>query len=69
MRKELTERYTNMDKNNKKLGISPWLVVGVLVLIALLIVWLTVSDMTGSTDVNAIVMPAVKGAALSGLLW
>ncbi len=68
MRKELTERYTNMDKNNKKLGISPWLVVGVLVLIALLIVWLTVADMTGSTDVNAI-MPAVKGAALSGLLW
>ena len=67
MRKELTERYTNMDKNNKKLGISPWLVV--LVLIALLIVWLTVADMTGSTDVNAIVMPAVKGAALSGLLW
>ena len=42
---------------------------GVLVLIALLIVWLTVADMTGSTDVNAIVMPAVKGAALSGLLW
>ncbi len=69
MRKELTERYTDMDKNNKKLGISPWLVVGVLVLIALLIVWLTVADMTGSTDVNAIVMPAVKGAALSGLLW
>ena len=32
-----------------------WLIVGVLVLIALLIVWLTVADIFGDTDVAAFI--------------
>ncbi len=36
---------------------SPWLVVGVIVLIVLLIVWLSIADLWGDTDVAAAVMP------------
>lgn len=57
-----------MDNSNKKTKTSAWLIVGALVLIALLIIWLTVADFTGNTDVNAILTPAVKGAAMSGVL-
>ncbi|MCI9607763.1 MAG: hypothetical protein HFJ94_06280 [Muribaculaceae bacterium] len=53
-----------MEKYDKKPKTSAWLIIGVLVLIALLIVWLTVADFTGNTDVNAVVYPAVKGAAM-----
>lgn len=34
-----------------------WLVIGVIVLIILLLLWLTVADMLGDTDVAAQVMP------------
>lgn len=41
----------------KKSRVSTWLVIGVLVLIALLLVWLTVADLLGDTDVAALIMP------------
>ena len=41
----------------KKSRVNKWLIVGVLVLIALLLVWLTVADMLGDTDVAALILP------------
>lgn len=41
-----------MMKNRKKTA-TAWLVIGVIVLIALLLLWLTFADATGNTDVNA----------------
>lgn len=41
------------ERNNKKSRINGWLLVGVLVLIALLLIWLTVADLFGDTDVVA----------------
>lgn len=40
----------------KKNNVSGWLIVGVLILIALLIIWLTVADLFGDTDVAAQVL-------------
>ena len=40
-------------KKNKQL----WLAIGAAILIILLIVWLTVADLTGNTDVAAFVAP------------
>lgn len=37
--------------------VPTWLWVGVIVLIALLLVWLTIADMLGDTDVAAFVAP------------
>lgn len=37
--------------------ISIWLLIGVIVLIVLLLVWLTVADIFGDTDVAAFVTP------------
>lgn len=42
-------------KDSKK--ISVWLLIGVIVLIVLLLVWLTVADLFGDTDVAACVAP------------
>lgn len=42
-----------MSKSNS--STSVWLVIGVLVLIALLLVWLTVADLFGDTDVAAFI--------------
>lgn len=47
-----------MSKENKS-RVSTWLVIGVLVLIALLLVWLTVADLLGDTDVAALIMPVM----------
>ncbi len=44
-----------MDKKHNKVNI--WLVIGVIVLIVLLIIWLTVADFTGDTDVAAFIPP------------
>ena len=56
-----------MDIRNKKTTIimsgkdsnkiSIWLLIGVIVLIVLLLVWLTVADIFGDTDVPAFVTP------------
>ncbi|MDE5941396.1 MAG: hypothetical protein K2H14_04715 [Muribaculaceae bacterium] len=42
-------------KNEKKGKASMWLYFGVGILILLLLVWLTIADFWGDTDVNAIV--------------
>lgn len=42
-----------MKKNQKTSKTSSWLIVGVAVLIILLIVWLTMADLWGDTDVAA----------------
>ena len=42
-----------MKKDNNRSKASVWLVAGVAVLIILLIVWLTVADLWGDTDVAA----------------
>lgn len=47
-----------MSKENKS-RVSTWLVIGVLILIALLLVWLTVADLLGDTDVAALIMPVM----------
>ncbi len=41
-------------KNNKA---QTWLVIGACVLIALLLVWLTMADLWGDTDVAAMIAP------------
>lgn len=47
----------NDRENKSKKKVSGWLVVGVLVLIALLMIWLTVADLFGDTDVAAMITP------------
>lgn len=49
------------DKDTRRVPL--WLVIGVIVLIVLLLVWLTVADLFGDTDVAASVMPAAVGLA------
>lgn len=41
------------NKRKKKNRVNVWLVIGVLILIALLIIWLTIADLWGDTDVAA----------------
>lgn len=48
-------------ENKRKSSTSGWLIVGVLVLIILLIIWLTVADLFGDTDVAAQVIAPVRG--------
>lgn len=45
------------EKNRKKSRINGWLLVGVLILIALLLLWLTIADLWGDTDVAALATP------------
>lgn len=45
--------------DKEKSRISVWLIIGVVVLIVLLIVWLTVADLFGDTDVAAAILPGV----------
>ena len=39
----------------EKSRVNVWLIVGVVVLIALLLIWLTVADLLGDTDVAAMI--------------
>lgn len=41
-----------------------WLVIGVIVLIVLLLVWLTVADFLGDTDVAAFINPVIQNNIL-----
>ncbi len=43
--------------DKEKSRTSVWLIIGVVVLIVLLIVWLTVADLFGDTDVAAAILP------------
>lgn len=47
-----------MDADKKKNKTSVWLIIGVAVLVALLLIWLTVADFFGDTDVAAFIAPA-----------
>lgn len=47
-----------MKKSDRNIPL--WLVVGVAVLIVLLIIWLTVADLSGDTDVAAAVVAPVS---------
>ena len=47
------------DKETRRVPL--WLVIGVVVLIVLLLVWLTVADLFGDTDVASAVMPSAVG--------
>lgn len=47
-------------KKHNKSRINGWLLAGVLILIALLLIWLTVADILGDTDVAACISPALS---------
>ncbi len=52
-----------MSKQGKKSSINVWLVIGVCVLIVLLLVWLTIADLWGDTDVAASIAPGIMSMA------
>lgn len=56
-----------MSKKESK-GYSIWLIVGVIVLIVLLLVWLTIADIFGDTDVAAFVSPLSNILSGAGVL-
>lgn len=47
----------NSRRNRKRTNL--WLAIGAIFLIILLIIWLTVADMTGDTDVAAAIIPRI----------
>lgn len=42
---------------DKRKKLNAWLLIGVLVLIALLLIWLTIASFFGDTDVAAMALP------------
>lgn len=44
-------------EDHKKKRVNTWLLIGVLVLIALLLLWMTVASFLGDTDVAAFIPP------------
>lgn len=46
-----------MSERKSKSGTSLWVAIGAVVLIILLIVWLTIADFFGDTDVAAFIQP------------
>ena len=52
-----TNNYYIMSTKESSSRVSVWLIVGVIVLIVLLLVWLTVADIFGDTDVAAFIAP------------
>lgn len=51
--------------NKESSRLSIWLLIGVIVLIVLLLVWLTVADLFGDTDVAAFI-PSVTSVLPAG---
>lgn len=47
-----------MASSRKTNRVNLWLAIGVAILIILLIVWLTIADLWGDTDVAAFITPA-----------
>lgn len=45
--------------SERKKSTTLWLAIGVVVLIVLLMLWLTIADLLGDTDVAALIAPAV----------
>lgn len=50
--------------DNRKNRTNVWVAIGAIVLIILLILWLTFADLTGNTDVSAILTPSLTTAQL-----
>lgn len=50
--------------DNRKNRTNVWVAIGAIILIILLILWLTFADLTGNTDVNAILAPSLTTAQL-----
>ncbi|HBN64678.1 MAG TPA: hypothetical protein DD424_12215 [Porphyromonadaceae bacterium] len=46
-----------MSERKTKSGTTLWLAIGVVVLIILLMLWLTIADLLGDTDVAAFIAP------------
>lgn len=44
----------NRRNDNRKNKTQVWISIGAVILIILLIIWLTMADLTGDTDVNAV---------------
>lgn len=57
---------SSSDRRNSKLNM--WLVIGVVVLIILLLVWLTIADFWGATDVAAWIAPWSPSSLMFNLL-
>lgn len=51
--------------DRKKSRVNTWLVIGVIVLVVLLLVWLTMADLAGDTDVAAYISPALVSNLLT----
>ena len=49
-----------MTKKSNKKSTSLWVAIGAIFLIILLIIWLTVADFAGDTNVAAYVAPAIN---------
>lgn len=47
-----------MSNKHKKKSSTLWVAIGAIFLIILLIIWLTVADLTGDTDVAAFMSPS-----------
>lgn len=54
-------------RNRHKSNTSVWLVIGVIVLIILLMIWLTIADLFGDTDVSASLINNVASSPLTML--
>lgn len=48
-----------MTKKSKRSSRQIWIAIGAAVLIILLIIWLTVADLAGDTDVAAFIAPQI----------
>ena len=56
----ITFNISIMSRKNKN-QTNIWIAIGAIFLIILLIIWLTVADFTGDTDVAAFIAPAFSG--------
>lgn len=48
------------DKARRSSSTSVWVALGAVVLIILLIIWLTMADFSGDTDVAAMIAPVIE---------
>ena len=53
-----------MASDKKKSRVNVWLVIGVGILVVLLIIWLTIADLNGDTDVAACVVPQLSNSIM-----
>ena len=61
----LAARREEAERRRRKTRVNFWLVLGVCILVVLLLVWLTIADLWGDTDVAAAIMPLTSKVALS----